>query len=1078
MVQRVKKRDNSSQKFSPTKLNKWAEWACAGTSANWSNLCMQAVQKLPDEVTSSMLQKTLIETAIELISENYDYDKVAAKLLLADLRKEVFGEYTPPPLSIYAEYMHKMGYWDDLLSFYTEQEIHILEQAIDHSRDELFTCGGLKQAIAKYLKKDMGKLLETPQFMYMGMAMALRTDEDYAKNWPIEDIIGIYDEFSLQRVNVPTPPLVGLRSGDRGFASCCLIEAGDSIDSLDAAASAVFKMVANRAGIGYNAITRSIGEGVRNGSFSHTGKLPFYRHIDRATKALTQQCYSEDTEILTDKGWKLFSDLTDQDLVLQVLDSNVGEWVKPTNIFSYEYTGEMHQYGCSRNMLFDILVTPNHRMSYRGNYTNNLGSDDGYVLKRTDSTYTQGNKYKEEESNTHIPTRSKIYDLSVSSIVGGEDILTAYERILIAYAADGRTTPVSTNKYEFKFKKERKIERLQQLLEEAGLAYKVYDKRADGCVSFIVTFDTPPSKNLVDWVNIAEFSSKKAEEFLREMALWDGTLSVDTSKDAIVVFNTNKSDMDLASALASICGSTSHLTKRVKGPKDILDQWQVYITFNKGYTTGRSIAKSTTEYSGEVYCVEVPSGRVLVRRNGMPLVCGNSRGGSATVHYTFIDPELEVLLNLKSQRSAEDVKIEFMDYSLVYHPYLLELYIKDRPLKLISLIKHPEVYEALYSSNYDDFVLAYEKAEAEKEISTRDMLHTFMTRRVETGRNYWVNALEVNRHTTFNERIHMSNLCQEITQPTKPYRNILDLYEPSSDTGGEISLCNLGGIVFGRVDNYERTCYLLLKFIDTIIEIQHLPFPNLEYTSKARRNVAVGIINLANFLASNGLSYEGEEARNLVHKECEKMSFYLHKASNRLAKEIGACPWYRKTKYKEGVLPIDTYNKNVDSLESVGLTLDWDSLRKDIANYGMRNSTLTACMPGESSSVLLGATNGIEPIRDILVYKKSPAGVTHTLAPGVDDFSTLVSYVNAYDIDREEYIKMVAIITKWMTQSISFNQYYNYKDFDNEIIPMSVLIKDFFLCNKYGIKTAYYHNSGGNNAESAGESCAGGGCSL
>lgn len=744
MVQRVKKRDNSTQNFSPTKLNKWAEWACSNTSASWSNLCMQAIQKLPEEVTSSMLQKTLIETAVELISENYDYDKVAAKLLLADLRKEVFGEYTPPPLSIYAEYMYKMGYWDDLLSFYTEQEIHILEQAIDHSRDELFTCGGLKQAIAKYLKKDMGKLLETPQFMYMGMAMALRTDEDYAKNWPIEDIIGIYDEFSLQRVNVPTPPLVGLRSGDRGFASCCLIEAGDSIDSLDAAASAVFKMVANRAGIGYNAITRSIGEGVRNGSFSHTGKLPFYRHIDRATKALTQQ----------------------------------------------------------------------------------------------------------------------------------------------------------------------------------------------------------------------------------------------------------------------------------------------------------------------------------------------TRGGSATVHYTFIDPELEVLLNLKSQRSAEDVKIEFMDYSLVYHPYLLELYIKDKPLKLISLIKHPEVYEALHSSKYEDFVLAYEKAEAEKEISTRDMLHTFMTRRVETGRNYWVNALEVNRHTTFNDRIHMSNLCQEITQPTKPYRNILDLYEPGRDTGGEISLCNLGGIVFGRVDNYERTCYLLLKFIDTIIEIQHLPFPNLEYTSKARRNVAVGIINLANFLASNGLSYEGEEARNLVHKECEKMSFYLHKASNRLAKEIGACPWYRKTKYKDGVLPIDTYNKNVDSLESVGLTLDWDSLRKDIAEYGMRNSTLTACMPGESSSVLLGATNGIEPIRDILVYKKSPAGVTHTLAPGVDDFSTLVSYVNAYDIDREEYIKMVAIITKWMTQSISFNQYYNYKDFDNEIIPMSVLIKDFFLCNKYGIKTAYYHNSGGNNAESAGESCAGGGCSL
>jgi ribonucleoside-diphosphate reductase alpha chain len=212
------------------------------------------------------------------------------------------------------------------------------------------------------------------------------------------------------------------------------------------------------------------------------------------------------------------------------------------------------------------------------------------------------------------------------------------------------------------------------------------------------------------------------------------------------------------------------------------------------------------------------------------------------------------------------------------------------------------------------------------------------------------------------------------------------------------------------------------------------------------------------------------------------MYYYLHKASVQLAKEQGKCEWFDKTMYSHGMLPQD-HDRIVDLIDMNNQEIkaeDWIELCNDIYKYGMRNSTLTACMPGESSSVLLGATNGVEPIRDILVYKKSPAGVTHTLAPGANDFDTLVSYQMAYDIDRSEYIKMMAVINAFMTQSISFNQYYNYQHFENEIIPLSELVKDFFLCNYYGLKTAYYHNSGGNNAQSAGEAagCAGGGCSL
>lgn len=278
MIRTIIKRDGTKEPFCPNKLNRWAEWACNGLSVSWADIAGKAIIDLPQEISSQRLQDALISAAESLIYVDPEFDIPAKRLFLAQLRKTVHGQYNPPNLLVYARKMEQMGKWLPFSKVYSLDEMCAFAAAIDHDRDDLFTYGGLKQCSDKYLQIDTNTntILETPQFLYMGMCMATGISKSGSRNdWTISEIIDLYHEFSLQRVNVPTPPLVGLRTHDRGFASCCLIAAGDSIKSLDAANSAVFMMTAARAGIGYIGLTRSTGDSVRGGSFKHTGKLPF-----------------------------------------------------------------------------------------------------------------------------------------------------------------------------------------------------------------------------------------------------------------------------------------------------------------------------------------------------------------------------------------------------------------------------------------------------------------------------------------------------------------------------------------------------------------------------------------------------------------------------------------------------------------------------------------------------------------------------------------------------------------------------------------------------------------------------------
>lgn len=769
-LKEVIKRDGSIEPFMPEKLNNWAKWSCKGSTASWSSLVLTAVKQISDSrVTTDFLQELLITTAMNLLDEDPAYDKVAVELMIAQLRKQLFDSYYPPHLKSFHDHMVEIGQWSNKAEWLSAEDFEYLNSIIDHERDHLFTSAGFKQFKDKYSRRSTitNEIFETPQFAYMGMVMEMLA----LPHWDLDDAEELYNALSLQKVNVPTPPLVGLRSGDRGFASCCLVDATDTLQSIDAAEHVVFNMVAARAGIGYHLESRSLADPVRNGTFPHSGKLPYYRHIDRSVKSNTQQ----------------------------------------------------------------------------------------------------------------------------------------------------------------------------------------------------------------------------------------------------------------------------------------------------------------------------------------------SRGGSATVYYAFFDPEIIKMIQVKSQRSAQEDQIDKMDYNLKYNQLLFKRYVKKQDITLMSFFYAPEVWEAFHSGSYEEFERLYIAAEKRLENETKvgfkgerlpvapkipaaDILEEWVTVRMETGRAYAMDIAETNRNSRFSDPIRMSNLCVEIVQPTYPIRHVVDMYRKPEELDlmdpseyGEVSLCNLGGIALGRIhslEEWESISYILLKFVDSIIDIQDYPFPTLAYTAKKRRNVGIGLMNAAGAMAEVGLAYEGVEARNWIHREAEKASYFLHKASVRLAQEVGAAEWFHRTRTSKGELLVDTYKKTVDDLVTVGLEMDWESLRSDILKYGMRNSVLMANMPGESSSVLLGVTNSVEPPRGPLTVKTSGVNKVVSLVPNINDWDIFVNYKYAFELDRTEHIKWIAVLQKFTCQSSSAQLYYDYNKYPKGIIPQAEVIKDLMNQTKYGIKTIYYANFDVDNGGAANSGCESGACQI
>ena len=730
----VIKRNGSKEPLDLNKLHLMVEEACkdlSGVSA--SQVEMTSGIQFYNGISTREIQEILIKSASDLIDlENPNYQFVAARLLLFSVRKSLYGKIIDHPT--FFEHINKCVdakvYDKEILSYYTEEELNRLGDYIKHNRDYLFTYAGLRQVVDKYLVQDRstGQVYETPQFMYM--MIAATKFSRYPKETRLSYVKRYYDAISKHKINIPTPIMGGVRTPLRQYASCVLVDPDDTLDSIGHSDLAIYKYVAQRAGIGINAgRIRGINSKIRGGEVQHTGVIPFLKKFEATVRSCTQ--------------------------------------------------------------------------------------------------------------------------------------------------------------------------------------------------------------------------------------------------------------------------------------------------------------------------------------NGI-------RGGSATVHFPIWHQEIEDIIVLKNNKGTEDNRVRKLDYSIQISKLFYERFIRNEEITLFSPHDVPGLYDAFGTDGFDDLYVGYERDSSipRKTVGAQELFLDLLKERAETGRVYIMNIDHCNSHSSFLDKVSMSNLCQEITLPTKPIQHI-------DDPNGEIALCILSAINIGKVKDdseFEELCDLAVRGLEELIDYQQYPVVAAEKSTKARRSLGIGFIGLAHYLAKLGFNYDSQEAWDAVHGLSESFQYFLLKSSNQIAKEKGACEYFNRTKYSQGILPIDTYKKDVNEITSNALTHDWESLRESIKQYGLRHSTLSAQMPSESSSVVSNATNGIEPPRGYLSVKKSKKGPLKQIVP---QFQTLKNnYTLLWDMPSNRgYINIVAVMQKFFDQAISGNWSYNPENYPNNEVPVSVMAQDMLTCFKYGHKTAYYQNTYDNKTD-------------
>ncbi|WP_252176786.1 class 1a ribonucleoside-diphosphate reductase subunit alpha [Endozoicomonas sp. 4G] len=462
---------------------------------------------------------------------------------------------------------------------------------------------------------------------------------------------------------------------------------------------------------------------------------------------------------------------------------------------------------------------------------------------------------------------------------------------------------------------------------------------------------------------------------------------------------------------------------------------------------------------------------------------GGVRGGAATLFYPIWHYEVENLLVLKNNRGVEENRVRHLDYGVQFNRLMYQRLITGGNISLFSPTDVPGLYDAFFADQ-EKFEALYARYEQDPNIRKKtlkavELFSLFASERASTGRIYLQNVDHCNTHSPFDPTVapvRQSNLCLEIALPTKPLKHVLD-------EDGEIALCTLAAFNLGKLDSLdelEEMSELLVRALDNLLDYQDYPLPAAYNATMARRPLGIGVINFAHYLAKNGVRYSDGSANGLTHKTFEAIQYYLLKASNQLAKEKGTCTKFHETTYSQGILPVDTYKKDLDQVCTEALHLDWEALRSEIKEHGLRNSTLTALMPSETSSQISNATNGIEPPRGFVSVKASKDGILKQVVPDFEELRN--NYELLWDITSNDgYLQLVAIMQKFVDQTISANTNYDPARFEGGKVPMKLLLKDLLTAYKLGVKTLYYHNTrdgASDTQEEADDGCAGGACKI
>ena len=462
---------------------------------------------------------------------------------------------------------------------------------------------------------------------------------------------------------------------------------------------------------------------------------------------------------------------------------------------------------------------------------------------------------------------------------------------------------------------------------------------------------------------------------------------------------------------------------------------------------------------------------------------GGVRGGAATLFYPIWHLEVENLLVLKNNRGVEENRVRHLDYGVQFNKLMYQRLIEGGNITLFSPSDVPGLYDAFFADQekFEQLYRQYEQDSTIRKTTLKalELFSLFASERASTGRIYLQNVDHCNTHSPFDPAVapvRQSNLCLEIALPTKPLSHI-------NDEEGEIALCTLAAFNLGTLSDLaelEELAELVVRALDSLLDYQDYPVPAAYNSTMGRRPLGVGVINFANYLAKNDVRYSDGSANGLTHRTFEAIQYYLLKASNTLAKEKGTCSMFHETTYSKGVLPVDTYKRDLDAICAEPLHLDWEGLRAGISKHGLRNSTLTALMPSETSSQISNATNGIEPPRGFVSVKASKDGILKQVVPDLSELQDRYELLWSMP-DNNGYLQLVAIMQKFVDQTISANTNYDPSLFEGGKVPMKLLLKDVLTAYKLGVKTLYYHNTRDGAADAQNDmddGCAGGACKI
>lgn len=1071
----VKKRNGELEPFDLEKIHKVVTWAAEGLDGvSVSQVEMQAHIQFYDGMTTKEIHEMLVKSAADLITEESpQYQYMAAHLEMFNLRKIAYGHFTPPNFYSHVKKLVEHGlYTKELIENYSQEEYEYLERFINHDRDYNFAYAGVMQMEGKYLvqNRTTHQIYETPQFLYMLVGMCLF--QSYPNETRLFYVKKFYELTSTFKLSLPTPIMGGVRTPTKQFSSCVTISSGDNLNSINATASAIVKYVSQRAGIGVNVgRIRALGSPIRGGEATHTGLIPFIKYFQSAVKSC---CLKPDTlvEVLEhgkiklselkvgdkiksyDNGKVVFKEVTNKWNTVVPEDNRVHIHFKngtdifcssnhPIMILSSDGMKEVLPYDLKEE---DMVVCDSSFVGIE-KVEKDLSSDENYIDIEVEGTHTFFAQNQETERNEMILTHN-----SQGGIRGGA--ATVFYPIWHYEVEDLLV-----------LKNNRGVEdnRARQLDYGVQINGFIYNRLLKGQN---VTLFSP---NDVEGLYDAFFADQDRFAELYEKYEKDPTIRKKTIS-AVELFSELMQERASTGRIyiMNVDNVNSHGGFNPKlapiQQSNLCVSGDTLLLTSNGYFEIKDVAGTEQEvWNGQEWS-KSPVAKTGEDKEVVRVTTSNGKGLVCTPYHKWY------ILSKGKIKEVRTNELCIGDVLIPYHLPLREMQVGISIVSIEPLLTtedtycvnepklHRVIFNGLLTGNCMEIALPTSPINNINDGEPVKKLIRMTKEDYEVYKEWKVN----NKHTPINK----SNFYYELVDKIENYYDydigfvyVLEDFEP--EVSSEISLCTLAAVNFGMIDSMEdleEVTEVAVRALDALLDYQDYPVRVAEISTLNRRSLGIGVINYAYYLAKHGAKYSDGSGLELTHRTFEALQYYLLKASNKLAKEFGACPKFNETSYAEGKLPIDTYNKNLDKICSEPLHMNWEILREEISKYGLRNSVVSALMPSESSSTVSNSTNGIEPPRGYISKKQSKDGIVSIVVPEFERLKD--NYELLWDMPNDKgYLQLVAVMQKFIDQSISANTDYDPDKYPDGKVPMNELLKDLIMAYKLGVKTLYYHNT-------------------